>query len=204
MSRVWNDNDLVALLDKEIGRFAADGASPLSAAQEKRLRRAMELVMQDPATIKKNAPRKRAQALLIDLRKHYPHAFLLCSIGTTLDVMGKLRSTTYMSAVSRWWRAAPKETGLARVMSAYARLLQMEPQPARQHTGQMSMSALLELLLEKCPDQQIHVVFTFEAVKARTLFECAAGAIRIEFSEEYSHMIARRLTFIDSIRVPAT
>lgn len=204
MSHIYKDDDLVALLNKGIGRFAADGPSPLSAAEEKRLGRAMELVMQDPATIKKNAPRKRAQALLIDLWKYYPHAFLLCSIGTTLDGMGKLQSTTYMSAVSNWWRAAPRDTGLTQVMCSYAGLLQLEPQPARQHTGRMCMRTLLQLLLDTCPDQQIDVVCPFNEMKAETLFECAAGTIKIEFSEEYSHQIARHLRFIEGIPLPAT
>lgn len=85
-------------------------------------------------------------------------------------------------------------------MIAYADQLQMTPQPAPQFTGEISMRTLLHLLLEQCPERQIRILFPFEEMKARTVFECAAGTIGIEFSTEFSHRIARHLTFTGGIQ----
>lgn len=113
-----------------------------------------------------------------------------------------------MSAVSNWWRAAPRDTSLAQVVGSYADLLQMvpqpapaqpQPQPAHQHIGQMSLWDLLLLLVSECPDQQIHIQCPFDEIKAQTHFDCAAGTFKIDFSARHSHLTATHLIFAQGL-----
>lgn len=100
MEDIRTDADLISLLASQLARLS-DGAFPLGAEETRRYEICTRLTALDPSTIKHEPVRKRACMILRDLAKNRA-IFFLCSIGTLPYKIGKLKSSRYMEAVTRW------------------------------------------------------------------------------------------------------
>ncbi|KAI1313154.1 hypothetical protein F5Y03DRAFT_406461 [Xylaria venustula] len=189
MSNINNDGNLVALLSREILRFPAASQALLTT------RRRGGSNESQSSSGRTRPPSRRTRRGSRHTRS-YPTS------------RSTLKSTTYMSAVSNWWRAAPKETNLEQVISSYAHLLPIAPQPTPvpaqqqpqaqatgQHIEQMSLWNLLLLLINECPDEQVHIEWPFNKLSARARCKCAVGTVQINFSPGYSDTMATYLLF---------
>lgn len=99
--------------------------------ENKRLLRAVELMKADPNTIVGNSPRKKSRRILLELSLISTQVFFLCAIGTTLDAIRKLQSTTYVHVVSAWWLEVAKPEALARAIEHYGALLPSTQAPTQ-------------------------------------------------------------------------
>ncbi|KAF2245141.1 hypothetical protein BU26DRAFT_522257 [Trematosphaeria pertusa] len=121
-NRIRTDTDLTDLLTTQHARFG-DGAFDLGTAEIEQLRNFTELAATIPNTIKRAWVRKNACIILRDLAKKNRAAFFLCALGTLPYLLGRLKSTTYMEAVGKWWREAVQWPGLFETMDNYSQYL---------------------------------------------------------------------------------
>ncbi|KAL8941861.1 MAG: hypothetical protein Q9216_002005 [Gyalolechia sp. 2 TL-2023] len=120
---VTHEERLIAVLNSGIARFSREFA-PLDKREDKQLLRASKLASEDPAAIiHGNNARKKSRRILVDLLSISRKVFFLCAIGTTLDALRKLRSQTYVHAVSTWWSTVAKPGGLETAMKLYGLLI---------------------------------------------------------------------------------
>lgn len=112
----------VDILQVELGRWTEH--QPLLCAKElDRLRKATDLVAEDPTTITRNAQKKRVHMILKELWSHLPQVFILCALKITHTHLGTLKSTSFLTEVRNWWQGIDKTDSLNKAISIYSDVL---------------------------------------------------------------------------------
>ncbi len=138
-----DDNSLLTVLKNGLGKFL-QGFSELDLNEDKRLSRVVTLVNEDPKTIVGNNYRKKSQKILIQLLSISRQVFFLCAIGTTLDAIRYLESTTYFNVVKAWWEEVEQLEGLASAMRYYHNRIPTIPAPSPLVAGPDAQAQALE------------------------------------------------------------
>ncbi len=128
MNTQLTDERLLSLLEQQRQRFV-DGSSLLDGQGLTRLERSTRLIQLDLATIKDNAPKRRAHDILRNMWINVPSVFVLCAVATTHDKLGTLKSVTYMAAVSTWWHRVGEPANFTRAIEAHRRAGHLPPLP---------------------------------------------------------------------------
>ncbi len=190
------DEGLVALLKAQHARFSIREIF-LSTKEQGRLQKCTELVAQQPATIGKNAPRKRARMILVDLWNNFPDVFFLCSTATSLDTLGTMTSMTYLTAISDWWSKADRLPAVRTAIRDHSGLLPGPP-PFWEIRAAIPSDELFNLVATYYGKQELQVIFAFDGLSLPTVnFRDERLSGKMEFSIEFgneilSHVISKQ------------
>jgi hypothetical protein len=113
------DKSLIDLLEKQRVTFT-DRYLPLRTVQETALRKANELVAKPPEALKRNYSKKKANAILNDIKNCISYdVFVLCALATNLSALGTSKLGNYVSKISLWWEGVHHPKGLTEVSERY-------------------------------------------------------------------------------------
>lgn len=113
---------LIDIFDTTRRQFQ-DDYLPLTHEQLQRVDKCSKLVKQDPSTMHRNIPKKRAHTILSEIWAHCPDLFIICALSTNPNTLGMLKSRSYLQEFLSWWGRVEHPKALAGIRSRHPNIL---------------------------------------------------------------------------------